>query len=332
MRELLGRSCTGAIVLLAVSAAFAAVEPLQPLQMQAKHPAISSNVAKLIEELHYSQPHLDNSLSSAILDRYLDTLDGNRMYFTAGDVASFNRLRYELDDRARSGELQPVFDIFNVFRKRAGERVEYAIKLLETEPDYKLDETYRLGSQRAALARVALRDRRSLAPERQERRPAPHAHGQDMDRDCRDPEGALRALVQARHAAHARRRVRDVHERRRAQHGSALELSVAAPERGVSDSDEPVVRRHRRVAAARRRLRQGHEHHSRRAGANRRSIEARGSDHRGRRRPRRRARRRDRLASRRRRVRRIRGPAARASGCRCCRPAPPRARPRKRSS
>ena len=30
-----------------------------------------------------------------------------------------------------------------MFRKRAGERVEYAIKLLETEPDYKLDESYR---------------------------------------------------------------------------------------------------------------------------------------------------------------------------------------------
>ena len=89
-----------------------------------KHPAISTNVAKLIEELHYSLPRLDNSLSSAILDRYLDTLDGNRMYFTAGDVASFNRLRYELDDRTRTGELQPVFDIFNLFRKRAGERVD----------------------------------------------------------------------------------------------------------------------------------------------------------------------------------------------------------------
>ena len=61
------------------------------------------NVAKLIEELHYSLPRLDNSLSSAILDQYLDTLDGNRMYFTAGDIASFNRLRYELDDRDAHG-------------------------------------------------------------------------------------------------------------------------------------------------------------------------------------------------------------------------------------
>ena len=64
------------------------------------------------------------------------------MYFTAGDIASFNRLRYELDDRTRTGDLQPVFDIFNLFRKRAGERVDGAIALLATEPDYTLDETF----------------------------------------------------------------------------------------------------------------------------------------------------------------------------------------------
>ena len=142
MRELFGRLGLGALALTASLASFAAVEPLPPLQIEPKHAPISSNVSKLIEELHYSLPRLDNSLSSAILDRYLDMLDGNRMYFTAADVASFNRLRYELDDRTRTGDLQPVFDIFNLFRKRAGERVDTAIALLATEPDYTLDESF----------------------------------------------------------------------------------------------------------------------------------------------------------------------------------------------
>ncbi|HEY8521687.1 MAG TPA: carboxy terminal-processing peptidase [Gammaproteobacteria bacterium] len=110
--------------------------------MDAKHATISKNVTKLIEELHYLRPRLDNSLSSAILDQYLDTLDGNRMYFTASDIASFSRLRYELDDRTRSGDLQPVFDIFNLFRERTAQRVEYAVSLLETEPDYTVDEEF----------------------------------------------------------------------------------------------------------------------------------------------------------------------------------------------
>jgi carboxyl-terminal processing protease len=142
VRELFGRACLSVLVASATSAALAAVEPLPPLQIQAKHVPISTNVTKLIEELHYSLPRLDNSLSSAILDEYLDTLDGNRMYFTAADIASFNRLRYELDDRTRTGDLQPVFDIFNLFRKRSGERIDAAIALLATEPDYTLDESF----------------------------------------------------------------------------------------------------------------------------------------------------------------------------------------------
>jgi len=142
VRELFGRICLSVLVAIGGFASFAATEPLTPLQIQPKHVPISTNVAKLIEELHYSLPRLDNSLSSAILDRYLDTLDGNRMYFTSSDIASFNRLRYELDDRTRTGDLQPVFDIFNLFRKRAGERIDTAIALLATEPDYTLDESF----------------------------------------------------------------------------------------------------------------------------------------------------------------------------------------------
>jgi carboxyl-terminal processing protease len=142
VREFFGRACLSVLVATAGFAAFAAVEPLPPLQIQPKHVPISTNVTKLIEELHYSLPRLDNSLSSAILDEYLDTLDGNRMYFTAADIASFNRLRYELDDRTRTGDLQPVFDIFNLFRTRSGERIDAAIALLATEPDYTLDETF----------------------------------------------------------------------------------------------------------------------------------------------------------------------------------------------
>jgi carboxyl-terminal processing protease len=110
--------------------------------MQGKHPEISRNVTKLIEELHYSRPQIDNSYSSAILDRYLDALDGNRMYFLESDVASFGRYRYEMDDRAKNGDIQPVFDIFNLFRQRTRERVEQALSMLTTEPDFTVDESF----------------------------------------------------------------------------------------------------------------------------------------------------------------------------------------------
>jgi len=108
-----------------------------------KHPEISKHVVQIMEELHYAKPRIDNSLSSAILDRYLDSLDSNRLYFLSTEIATFGRYRYEFDERLRSGELQPVFNIFNAFSARTEERVAYAIEVLANEPDFNLDETFR---------------------------------------------------------------------------------------------------------------------------------------------------------------------------------------------
>lgn len=130
-------------LLVAVGLALASVSSAATsLTISEKHPEIASRVTRLIEELHYAKPRIDNSFSSAILDRYLDTLDGNRLYFLASDIATFGRIRYELDERLRSGDLQPVFDIFNTFSARTEERVAYAIELLQTEPDFTLEESF----------------------------------------------------------------------------------------------------------------------------------------------------------------------------------------------
>jgi carboxyl-terminal processing protease len=40
------------------------------------------------------------------------------------------------------GELEPVFDIFNVFRARTEERIAYALSLLEQEPDFTIEESF----------------------------------------------------------------------------------------------------------------------------------------------------------------------------------------------
>ena len=143
MRDKFCRLSIGAALMAVCFSATADLEPLTPLQMDDRHPSISQNVSKLIEELHYARPRLDNSLSSAILDRYLDTLDGNRMYFLARDIASFGRYRYEFDERARNGHLEPVFEVFNVFMERTRERVSYALELVADEPDFTLNESFR---------------------------------------------------------------------------------------------------------------------------------------------------------------------------------------------
>jgi carboxyl-terminal processing protease len=143
VRKGLSRVLQVAIGSLATISLNASMDPVTPLEASPRHNTISRSVTELIEDWHYSHLPIDNSMSSAILDQYLDLLDGNRAYFIASDVADFEKYRYALDDSARRGNLDPAFDIFNRFRQRVNQRVGYALTMLDTAPDFTIDEDYR---------------------------------------------------------------------------------------------------------------------------------------------------------------------------------------------
>ncbi|NIV16987.1 MAG: tail-specific protease, partial [Woeseiaceae bacterium] len=90
----------------------------------------------------YRQQSVDDALSSKVLDRYIESLDNNRMYLLASDIAMFEQYRFELDDMVRSDPLTPVFEMFEVYRTRVRDRLEFALATLETEPDFTVDEDY----------------------------------------------------------------------------------------------------------------------------------------------------------------------------------------------
>ncbi len=85
---------------------------------------------------------MNDSLSSVIFDRYLKTLDYNKVYFLQSDIDEFDKYRFKLDDDIKAGDLQPAYDIFNRFKKRIVERTEYVNKLLDKEFDFTKDEKY----------------------------------------------------------------------------------------------------------------------------------------------------------------------------------------------
>jgi carboxyl-terminal processing protease len=87
-------------------------------------------ITQVMEKFHYRKPRLDDEMSMAIFDRYLKSLDANRSFFSAEDVAEFERYRDELDDSLRTGKLDPAYLIFKRFRQRVDQRVEYAQDLL----------------------------------------------------------------------------------------------------------------------------------------------------------------------------------------------------------
>ncbi len=143
------------LLALALSAgpAFALASADAPeLAQSDRHAKVSRLVTTLFERSHYRQIRVDDTVSSRMLDRYIETMDGNRQYFLASDIEDFEVYRLTLDDAVKRGELQPVFDMYSRYLERTRQRLDYALTILEAEPDFSIDEVYEFDRSEAPWA------------------------------------------------------------------------------------------------------------------------------------------------------------------------------------
>ncbi len=104
--------------------------------------ATARKVGRILEEAHYSRAPIDKKMSEQVFQRYLDFLDGQRSYFLASDIADFQTYRFKFDDMIRTGDVEPAYLIFARFQQRNRERIQHAIALLKSEPDWTLNESF----------------------------------------------------------------------------------------------------------------------------------------------------------------------------------------------
>ncbi len=108
-------------------------------------------ISYILDNNHYRKLKLNDSLSSAILDRYISDLDNNKTYFLASDIKSFDKYRFEIDDLTRNEDVGPAYAIYDVFQKRYYERMDYVKnKLIGQNFDYTIDEYYETNRENAA--------------------------------------------------------------------------------------------------------------------------------------------------------------------------------------
>ncbi len=122
------------------------LDELQPTRAQRQSTLI---ILKVINEYHYKKHLLDDEMSRAILSRYLEVLDPNKSFFTQGDIDRFNVIGDRLDDDLKDARLDSAFSIFRVYRQRIDERIKYALKLLDRDYDFTINETYRFDRQKS---------------------------------------------------------------------------------------------------------------------------------------------------------------------------------------
>ncbi len=122
---------------------FASVQDSLQLKPKPVYGKEARVVSYILDNNHYRKIRLNDSLSAVILNKYIKELDNSKTYFLASDIKSFDRYKLVIDDLIRNENVNPAYDIYNVFLKRYKERMDYVMNyLIKQEFDYTVDEYY----------------------------------------------------------------------------------------------------------------------------------------------------------------------------------------------
>ncbi|MCW9709842.1 carboxy terminal-processing peptidase [Avibacterium sp. 21-586] len=117
------------------------------------HQLATKRVTARLTNSHYQKFQLDNEFSQRIFDRYLKGLDRNRNTFLDSDIVEM-RQKYagKIGDQLNQGKLDIAFDMYNRMMKRRYERYEYALSLLDKEPDLSQDDQIEIDREKSPWA------------------------------------------------------------------------------------------------------------------------------------------------------------------------------------
>ncbi|HEX8756524.1 MAG TPA: carboxy terminal-processing peptidase [Steroidobacteraceae bacterium] len=112
--------------------------------------AIARKIGRILERTHYSREVIDDGFSRQVFQRYLEFLDPEHSYFLASDVQEFSVYKDRFDDMIHTGDIDPGYLIFDRFKQRNRARMQYAIGLLKSQPDWNTTASYDFDREHAA--------------------------------------------------------------------------------------------------------------------------------------------------------------------------------------
>lgn len=114
-------------------------DSIPELSQESQHSKSAKRITDHFTRSHYKKIKIDDELSEKIFDRYLRSLDVNKNFFLASDIANFEKSKDSFDDAIRQGQLDIAYDIYVVNLKRRAERFNYALTLLDKPFDYEVE-------------------------------------------------------------------------------------------------------------------------------------------------------------------------------------------------
>ena len=142
-------------LILLASSAFAQEVAPPPVLAPSKSQAEAANLsAQFLGRYAYKPVPLDDVLSAKIMDKFIKSLDPDRMLFMQADIDKFLADRTSIDDAILNEDLDIPFSIFNVYTQRVLDRMTYARSLLKQGFDFSVQEDYPIFREDAPWAQT----------------------------------------------------------------------------------------------------------------------------------------------------------------------------------
>jgi carboxyl-terminal processing protease len=150
LSALLVLTLTGAGSTGAPAGAATSLLPVGALAPAERQRLLARRIGVILEQAHYRRAAIDDRMSEEVFTRYIDSLDGQHSYFLASDIAEFGAWKLRFDDMIKSGDVEPAFAMYARLQQRNRERIDHALALLATEPDFNVDESFEFDRSKAA--------------------------------------------------------------------------------------------------------------------------------------------------------------------------------------
>lgn len=124
-------------------------EPVSSLTPETNYKTIAQRLARNIASQHLSRQPPDDAISARAWTNFLASLDTERLFFLQSDIEKFSSEKYQLDDYIKEGNVIFAYLVFNQFRKRVKETLNYVTHRLEHHIELKEGETYKWNRQNA---------------------------------------------------------------------------------------------------------------------------------------------------------------------------------------